>query len=213
MRFVPAYKQSDVAAHVLSPAKWTVELVLIANAKGRETFICNDRIHQILSPAIQATCLLTPGQTLLFPTPPSNGGRFGGRLTTPPRRPLPTQPATPAQTSPRGPDTPPNRTPPGNIAVEVPTLWLDTHPNTSHPQTPGEPMGIGTPHEEATAATIADSPVALGTRQRSRGYTSSQPLPDMEDIPVFPVQHAKKTSPFIGEAPALYPRAPKSLPE
>ena len=31
----------------------------------------------------------------------------------------------------------------------------------------------------------------------------------MEDMPVFPIQHAKRTSPFIGEAPAPYPWAPK----
>ena len=61
MRFVPAHKQTDEATHVLSPAKWPVELVLIANAKGRESFICHDKIHR---PAIQAACLLPPGQTL-----------------------------------------------------------------------------------------------------------------------------------------------------
>ncbi len=60
MRFVPAHKQSDEATLVLSLVKWPVEFVLIAIAKGRETFIYHDRIHQILSPAIQATCLLTP---------------------------------------------------------------------------------------------------------------------------------------------------------
>jgi hypothetical protein len=59
MRFVPAHKQSDEANPVLSPAKWPVELVLIANDKDRETFVCHDRIQQIRSPAIQATCLLT----------------------------------------------------------------------------------------------------------------------------------------------------------
>ena len=52
MRFVPAHKQSDEATHVFSTVKWPVELALIANAKGRETFICHDRIHQIQSPAI-----------------------------------------------------------------------------------------------------------------------------------------------------------------
>jgi len=36
----------------------------------------------------------------------------------------------------------------------------------------------------------------------------------MEDIHVFPtIQHAKRVSPFIGEAPAPYPWAPKFLPE
>ena len=42
MRFVPAPKQSDEAPLFLSLAKRPVEFVLIANAKGRETFICHD---------------------------------------------------------------------------------------------------------------------------------------------------------------------------
>ena len=44
-RFFPEHKQSDEATPVLSPAKWTVELVIIANDNSRETFICHDRIH------------------------------------------------------------------------------------------------------------------------------------------------------------------------
>jgi hypothetical protein len=52
MRFVPVHKQSDEAAPSLSPAKWPVEFVLVANAKGRDTFLCHDRVNQILSPAI-----------------------------------------------------------------------------------------------------------------------------------------------------------------
>ncbi len=95
MRFVPAHKQSDEANPVLSPAKRLVEFVLIANEKGRETFVCHDQIQQILRPAIQTTCLLTAAQTLCFPTPPS-GGRFGGHLTPLPWRLLPTSPAIPA---------------------------------------------------------------------------------------------------------------------
>jgi len=59
MRFVPAHKQSDEATPVLSPEKCPVEFVLIANDKGRETFVCHDMIHQIISPANQATWLLT----------------------------------------------------------------------------------------------------------------------------------------------------------
>ncbi len=106
MRFVPAHKQSDETNPILSPAKWPVELVLIANEKGRETFICPDRIQQILSAAIQTTCFLTEAQTLFFPTTPSRG-RYGGRLTPLPRRLLPTSPAIPAQTSPLGPATSP----------------------------------------------------------------------------------------------------------
>ena len=65
-------------------------------------------------------------------------------------------------------------------------------------------MGIGTQYEEATDATASDSSTALGPRHPSRGYTSSQPLPDLEDIPVFAIQHDIRTSPFNGEAPALF---------
>jgi len=71
VRIVSAHKQSDEATLVLSPAKWPVELVLIANTKGREAFICHDRIHQIPRQTIHATCLLTHAQILFFLTPPS----------------------------------------------------------------------------------------------------------------------------------------------
>ena len=132
IRFVPAHKQADEATPILSPAKWPVELVLIAIDKGRETFVSHDRIHQIISPAIQATCRITPAQTLFFPTLP-HGGRFGCRLTPPPRRPLPTRPATPSQTSPHGPVTPPNLSPLGNNIVKDSTPRLNTHPNAFYP--------------------------------------------------------------------------------
>jgi len=74
-------------------------------------------------------------------------------------------------------------------------------------------MGIGTPHEEATATIVTDSPAALGSRRGGRGYTSSQPLLDLQDIAVFPIQHSRWSSPFIGVAPAPYPWEPKFLPE
>jgi hypothetical protein len=112
-------------------------------------------------------------------------------LTPPPRRPLPTRWSTPAQTSSHSPVTQTNRTPPGNTTVEDPIPRLDTIPNTSHPQTPGEPVGIGTPCEEATVATVANSPATLGPKHPGREYTSSQPLPDSEDIPIFHIQHAR----------------------
>ncbi len=73
MHFVPAHKQSDEATPILSFARWPMEFVLIAIDKGRETFVCHDRIQQILSPSLQATCLLTASQILFFPTPPSGG--------------------------------------------------------------------------------------------------------------------------------------------
>ena len=58
-------------------------------------------------------------------------------------------------------------------------------------------MGIGAPHEDTTTVTAADSPAALGSRHWSRGYTSTQPLPDLEDMPVFPIQYARRTSPLL----------------
>ena len=112
MQFVSAHKQSDEATLVLSPAKWQEEFVLIANAKGQETCICHDHIHHILSPAIYATCLLTPKQTLFFSTPSSNGGRFGGRLTPSPSEATPhtTGDTCPTVTARPGHTTKPNTT-------------------------------------------------------------------------------------------------------
>ncbi len=52
MCFVPAHKQAGETTAILSPAKWLVEFVLIANPKGRETFVDPDRIHTIMAPAI-----------------------------------------------------------------------------------------------------------------------------------------------------------------
>ena len=134
-------------------------------------------------------------------------------MTLSPRRPLPTRPAIPAHTLPRGPVTPPNRTPPCNINVEDSIRRLDTHPNASYPQSPGDHEGMGTPHEEATDANVSDSPAAFGPRHLGMGYTSSQPLLDLEDIPVFPIQHDKWSSPSNGEVPAPYPWELKFLPE
>ena len=49
IRFVPAHEQSDEANPVLSPAKWHLDLAIIANDKGRETFVSHDRIQRILT--------------------------------------------------------------------------------------------------------------------------------------------------------------------
>ncbi len=84
MRFVPSHKQSDEDNSVLSLAKWPVELVLIANSKGRESFLCHDRITRILCPPIQATCTLTREHTRFFPTTPNPPSQFVGRLPPPP---------------------------------------------------------------------------------------------------------------------------------
>ena len=72
---------------------------------------------------------------------------------------------------------------------------------------------IGTLCKKATAAATTDSRLALGPKHSGRGYTSSQPLPDLQDIPVFPIQHARRTSPFNGEASAPYSWVPKFQPE
>ncbi len=52
MRFVPAHKQTDGVTAALRPAKRPVELVLISNAAGKQTFLNTDRISQILTPTI-----------------------------------------------------------------------------------------------------------------------------------------------------------------
>jgi hypothetical protein len=52
MHFVPANKQTDETSIELKPAKWQVELVLIANDMGREVYLDNERIQTILSLAI-----------------------------------------------------------------------------------------------------------------------------------------------------------------
>ena len=52
MRFVLAHKRSDGATSDLSPAKWPVEFVLIANERVCEAFRSHDRIQTILAPAV-----------------------------------------------------------------------------------------------------------------------------------------------------------------
>ena len=106
MRFVPADKQTDDPSMVLKPAKWPVQLVLIANAKGRETYLDAERINNILSLAIQAICRLTPTEKTFFP--PSPHPRCTTTLRTPtcPKRSLPHIPAIGTMISPRGPSTP-----------------------------------------------------------------------------------------------------------
>ena len=71
MRFVPANKQTDDASIELKPVKWPVELILIANDKGRETYLDNERIQAILAPTIQTVCQLRPEETIFFPTNPT----------------------------------------------------------------------------------------------------------------------------------------------
>jgi len=52
----------------------------------------------------------------------------------------------------------------------------------------------------------------IGAPIPRRRYTSSQPHPDLEDRPVFLIQHDRRTSPCNGEAPTPYPWEPKFLP-
>jgi len=175
--FLPAHKQSDEANPVLSPAKWPVEFVHIANDKVRETFFYHDRIQQIPSPAIQATCFLTATRYNSSRPQPS-GDRYGGRLTPLPRSPLPTSPAITAQTLPLGPATPPSKTPPGNPNLEISSQRLDTHSYAPYPTQLREAEGIGIPREVAATITTADSSATYESRHLSRGYISSQPLHD-----------------------------------
>ena len=107
MRFVPAHKQADKVTVVLSPAKWPVEFVLIANPKGREAFMDNNRIHTILAPAIQATSHLTPETIHFFPPHSFLPNGTAAQTSEIRLRPLPASPATPAMDAPRVPPTPP----------------------------------------------------------------------------------------------------------
>jgi hypothetical protein len=107
MRFVPAHMQSVGANFDLSPARWPVEVVLIANEKGREAFADHNRIQMILALAILATCRLTPKTTIIFPPQPSEMARYISRRTPQPLRPIPACPATPAPGSPLGIAAPP----------------------------------------------------------------------------------------------------------
>jgi len=106
MRFVPANKQTDQPSMKLKPAEWPVELVLIANALGRETYLDNGRIQTILSPTIQAICCLKPEEITFFPLPLPT--RLNSPFRTPscPTRPIPTRPAIVALMFQMGPSTP-----------------------------------------------------------------------------------------------------------
>jgi len=109
VRFVPAHKQADDASMEVTPAKWPVELVLIANAMGREAYLNNNRIQTFLAPAIQATCRLTPEETIFFPPPLYPKHTTSPRMTAYPSRSLPHIPVVGTQTPQRGPSTPPQR--------------------------------------------------------------------------------------------------------
>ena len=56
-----------------------------------------------------------------------------------------------------------------------------------------------------TADAAADIPAVAGPPHQVQGYSFSQLLTTMADIPVFPIQHSKRTPSFHGVAPAPYP--------
>ncbi len=107
MRFVPADKQTYDESMELKPAKWPVELVLIANELGREAYLDYDRIQNILSPAIQSTCRLKPDDTIFSPPPLQPGHSTSYRTRAFQPRPLPHRPTTGYTTTCSGPQTPP----------------------------------------------------------------------------------------------------------
>jgi ribonuclease HI len=193
MRFVPSHRQSDEATQALSPAKWPVEFVLIANSKGREAFLSHDRISQILSPAIQATCALSPEHTEFFPSIPLSRGKFKGRLTPTPRRSLPAQPATPPR--------PTNVADPlrGYTQPDTPQPHSVDHHQLAYP--PDTPSGAGAP-----------SPMPK-TQRGGGGYTSTQPLPELQNTAGFPPSRPGEITPYLDSPPVPYPWQPKYQPD
>ncbi len=109
MRFVSAHRQADDAFMELKPTKWLVYLVLIANDMEREAYLNNNRIQTIIAPVIQATCRLTPKETIFFPPPLHPRHPTSLRMATCPSRSLPRSPAISTPTPPTGPSTPPQR--------------------------------------------------------------------------------------------------------
>ncbi len=63
------------------------------------------------------------------------------------------------------------------------------------------------------ADSAADTPSAIRSQHHGHNYTCSQPLLDMEDIPVFPSQHVRGTAFLIGAAPTPNLWTLKFLPE
>ena len=163
-----AIRRGDEDNPILSPAKWPVELVLIANEKGRETFICHDRIQQILSPVIQSTYRITAAQTLFFPTPPP-GGRFGGHLTPLPRRLLPTSPAILAQTTPTGPATPPSGPPPRGPTSGNPNKRMDAPPTPPRYSPQVSTGAHGNMHHRRGSRNYHDNGLTCHTRAKAFG--------------------------------------------
>jgi hypothetical protein len=124
MRFVPAVKQTDEPSMELQPAKWPVELVLIANDMGREIYLDDNRIRTILSPALRDICRLTPEETIFFPPPIYPRGTNTLRTPKCPTHPLPHAPAIGMtyHNDPPTPDQVQGLVPASNPAYTRPTL-------------------------------------------------------------------------------------------
>jgi len=93
MRFVPAHRQSDDMAAILTPAKWPVEFVLISNAADRETHKDQSRIQGILALAIRDVCQMTTAQTKFFPLTSTTSTGALPHTSRHPTRPIPRCPA------------------------------------------------------------------------------------------------------------------------
>ncbi len=107
VRFVPANKQTDDASIELKPVKWPVDLILIANDKGRESYLDNDRVQAILAHAIQAVCKLRQEETICIPPTLHPRPTTALRALACPTRPLPHSPAITTRLPLAGPLTPP----------------------------------------------------------------------------------------------------------
>ena len=128
MRFKPAHKQADDASMELKPAKWSVELVLVANDMGREAYFSTGRIQPILAAAIQGTCRLNPEETVFFLSPRYPRHPPSPRNTACPSRSLPHSPAISIPLQQTGPSTPPR-----GKGIDLPTRENTTYPATDYP--------------------------------------------------------------------------------
>jgi hypothetical protein len=91
LKFVPTHKQLDADLDItrLRPADWPVDVVMVANAEGRQAYLHHDRLQQILIPDILQSCL-DPTQTItLFPQTHLPAQTLPFSLPTIPFRPLP----------------------------------------------------------------------------------------------------------------------------
>ena len=91
LKFVPTHKQldADLDITLLSPATWPVDIVIIANEAGRQTYLHRDNLQHILVPGILQSCQ-DPTQTItLFPISNPQTQTTLPTLPLTPHRPLP----------------------------------------------------------------------------------------------------------------------------